>query len=525
MRDAIQLLERLSGEQLHQEALRARASQAMSDHQLAACLLVAERTGWARARGWGSVVQYGVKELELEAQKAADLLRAARLLEGLPLVSEAFRSGKLGWGKIRAMTRVVTRETERAWLEAALTCTTEELARQVALTPRDWKLRAQGQTTSAAELSLDFDASGENRFEPREPADGGAGRSEGQDAGRAGTVGASKTAGAADTITAGVHASAGPGQSCSGAGHSGNASGGVGPGNGDRTGKGEAGRADSTGASSGAGKAGRRGGEGKSGSGSGGPRAKGVPPLPLPGPRFIRVTLLLTPEQYAVYEKAQQRISSQRRRKVGREEATAEMARLTLDAAPERSRARHQVVVHVDASTELAWIETDRGLHVLTDDQRDDALAEGRVFLTTDGGDHPDRRREAGQSDRGREGRTEGEQSDRGRSAERVPPGQGVLDLDEGRSKRKKVRAELPLPTLRALFARARGRCERCSQAHGLEVHHCTPRSRGGTHELEQLKLLCDRCHWVGHDDDFAADPTWEGARAKARRRRRKAAG
>lgn len=547
MRDVIMQLERLPGVELHQEALRARASLAVSDYQLAACLLVAERSGWARHKGWGSAVQYGVHELELEAQKAADLLRAARLLEGLPLLSEAFRTARVGWGKIRAITRIVTPETEREWLEAALACTTEELARQVALSPREYKRRAQEETASAAERGLDFDAEPSPTAPPptagtQQPADFGASGS--PEAGPARAAAASRGT-TRPTATAPVEAAEPATEAPDGCSP----------------------RTSPIASSEPAGASGPAQPGGTSGDS---PNPRATPKAarngarPLPGPRLIRVNLLFTPEQYAIYEKAHQRISSKRRRKVGREEATVEMARHTLDAAPERSRARHQIVVHLDAATELAWLETGRGLHTLTDEQRDALLSEGRIFVTTEASAHGDRNRgtaseqsdrgrnrrtetehsdrgqdrrtETEQSDRSRGGRTEGEQPDRGQSARpggkprdcgEEAPEQGLLDIDGTREKRpaKKLPAQVPLPTLRALFARAGGQCEKCRGSQGLQVHHCTPRSRGGTHDLELLKLLCDRCHGVGHEKDFASDPTWEAARTRARRRPHRTAG
>lgn len=49
--------------------------------------------------------------------------------------------------------------------------------------------------------------------------------------------------------------------------------------------------------------------------------------------------------------------------------------------------------------------------------------------------------------------------------------------------------------------------CQSCGRKGGprgtaqLHVHHIVPKSKGGGHELSNLKLLCDKCHANLHDD------------------------
>jgi len=49
--------------------------------------------------------------------------------------------------------------------------------------------------------------------------------------------------------------------------------------------------------------------------------------------------------------------------------------------------------------------------------------------------------------------------------------------------------------------------CQSCGAEGGsegtaqLHVHHIVPKSKGGGHELSNLKLLCDQCHADIHDD------------------------
>lgn len=45
------------------------------------------------------------------------------------------------------------------------------------------------------------------------------------------------------------------------------------------------------------------------------------------------------------------------------------------------------------------------------------------------------------------------------------------------------------------------GRCEDCGDKPTRpHVHHIVPRSKGGTHELSNLKAVCTECHAAEHD-------------------------
>ncbi len=68
----------------------------------------------------------------------------------------------------------------------------------------------------------------------------------------------------------------------------------------------------------------------------------------------------------------------------------------------------------------------------------------------------------------------------------------------------------IPAPTLRAVWDRDGSRCTRCgwepalatrADPRFLEVHHLTPHEEGGPNELENLAVLCNRCHDVVHAD------------------------
>jgi len=46
-----------------------------------------------------------------------------------------------------------------------------------------------------------------------------------------------------------------------------------------------------------------------------------------------------------------------------------------------------------------------------------------------------------------------------------------------------------------AVRARDKNRCVRCAETRGLSVHHRIPSWAGGGDEMQNLVLLCSRCH------------------------------
>ncbi|MBM4129540.1 HNH endonuclease [bacterium] len=67
-------------------------------------------------------------------------------------------------------------------------------------------------------------------------------------------------------------------------------------------------------------------------------------------------------------------------------------------------------------------------------------------------------------------------------------------------------RATIPPRTRRAVLARDRHRCatQGCGATAFLEVHHLTPRSRGGSNRAANLVTLCGRCHAFAHEGALA---------------------
>jgi hypothetical protein len=76
-------------------------------------------------------------------------------------------------------------------------------------------------------------------------------------------------------------------------------------------------------------------------------------------------------------------------------------------------------------------------------------------------------------------------------------------------------RATIPPRVRREVLARARGCCQApgCRRTQFLEVHHLKPRSRGGTHALANLVVLCSRCHQLWHERGWGAEALKRPAR------------
>ncbi len=128
-----------STEELHQHNQRLREKLAATEWNLAVALLASARKGLHDQLDYSSVTDYAKKSLNLSPQKTVELISTARVMEKLPLLSEAFRSGRLSWSKVRELKRVSTPETEKVWVEFALANTAEAIQRRVSCSPKEWK--------------------------------------------------------------------------------------------------------------------------------------------------------------------------------------------------------------------------------------------------------------------------------------------------------------------------------------------------------------------------------------------------
>jgi hypothetical protein len=86
--------------------------------------------GW-RASGAKHCVAWMNVELDICPSLARETLRVAHALIDLPQMTSLFRSGRLGWSKVRALTRVATADNEHALAATSLDMTAGDVVRMV----------------------------------------------------------------------------------------------------------------------------------------------------------------------------------------------------------------------------------------------------------------------------------------------------------------------------------------------------------------------------------------------------------
>ena len=119
-------------------------------------------------KGWGG---FGVNSCAhwlgwkcgMNANTAREKVRVAHALPELPLISAAFREGRISYSKVRAMTRVATRRNEDFLLSIARHGTAHHVERMVSLyrsTKRNESLELENRLHAMRELSWFTDEEG-----------------------------------------------------------------------------------------------------------------------------------------------------------------------------------------------------------------------------------------------------------------------------------------------------------------------------------------------------------------------------
>jgi hypothetical protein len=106
-------------ERLHRTLKRIANARALLDAKEAAVLREAQRVRLWERFGYTSLVDYMERELGYTARAAVERLRVANAIEELPAVEQALEQGMLSFSGARELTRIVTPETQAAWLDAA----------------------------------------------------------------------------------------------------------------------------------------------------------------------------------------------------------------------------------------------------------------------------------------------------------------------------------------------------------------------------------------------------------------------
>jgi hypothetical protein len=89
------------------------------DHEELVLIREAIRVQLWRPLGMTSMREYMEDVLGHSPHVASERLRVAEALDALPAIEEALAGGELSYSAVRELTRIATRKTEDAWLEAA----------------------------------------------------------------------------------------------------------------------------------------------------------------------------------------------------------------------------------------------------------------------------------------------------------------------------------------------------------------------------------------------------------------------
>ncbi len=536
MHEDLAFLKGLDNAALHAEGRNRSRRLAGTTWDMAVCLLAIDerRSYWGRK--YTSTVQYAVMEFGLDGHRASELLRTARELQNLPLIRESFRCGDLCWSKVRELTRVVEPETEAQWLEFALAHTAERVGREVVLSPRQYKAQqAMAQaaieqlplqaTPQAALARLPLQATTQATVEPLslqatpqatvkqltlQATTQAAVKELPVQASTQGAVGQATIDQVSRPLQATTQTTAEemPPQPLQPATTAANLT----PQEAATTPETSADTADTS------------------------------APASNPGPprlanKRIRLTLDLTPDQYAIVEQA---LNEVHRRQGGRrptkERAVTTICRAFLAGGSPTARLKSQVIVHTNAERDQHWYETQRGILPASEpcaaaaeapvsqsqkfqmEQSSDNLAQPAGLQTQDSNTASKQHGVLQMQDTS--GTTEQpemfqvEQSVASKRKSGEPSGSAPCK-PEGSHRR---RPALPRDVVRAVRARANGRCETpgCGRGGRLHLHHVTPVSDGGQHDIDTLQLLCTACHAQHHETDFERRPEWRQAREHA---------
>lgn len=280
--------------------------------ELGAWLLAIHRSRAYEKAGFRSAVGFAIRRAGLEPHKASNLLRIAQALERLPVLAAAYQAGRVGYAKIREITRVAEPETDESWLEYALSHTTDQVRHKLSCSSRTYELRAaSGRQDGLLPIGTDCSDSQTSASEVGSP-----GRERGSQT-AATTLIAQPSTGALSTLSA-------PSTPCTAATCEGSL-------------------------------------------------FQATEQSSVPGPHFVHVAMDFTPEEYAEWQSSRERLSRQFGRRLSQKEVVLELIRRHLATAPRSELARNPVVVRLETDGQ-SFLETDRGRLPISPERGQDYL-------------------------------------------------------------------------------------------------------------------------------------------------------
>ncbi len=117
--------------QIHAELLTALRQRRAAEHAAARLLRLVADESLHQALGYASIYDYAEQALDLSVRQARGLLQIGGMLPSLPALDAAFAAGTISWTKARELIRVITPDTDAAWVAAATENTSRTLEAMV----------------------------------------------------------------------------------------------------------------------------------------------------------------------------------------------------------------------------------------------------------------------------------------------------------------------------------------------------------------------------------------------------------
>lgn len=113
--------------QIHAELIAALRQRRAAEHTAARLLRQVADESLHQRLGYASIYDYAEQALDLSVRQARGLMQIGGMLRSLPALDAAFAAGTISWTKARELIRVVTPDTEAAWVAAATANTSRAL--------------------------------------------------------------------------------------------------------------------------------------------------------------------------------------------------------------------------------------------------------------------------------------------------------------------------------------------------------------------------------------------------------------
>ncbi len=112
---------------IHAELVAALRRRCAAEHTAARLLRQVADESLHHALGYASIYDYAEQALDLSVRQARGLMQIGGMLPSLPALDAAFAAGAISWTKARELIRVITPETDAAWVDAAIENTSRAL--------------------------------------------------------------------------------------------------------------------------------------------------------------------------------------------------------------------------------------------------------------------------------------------------------------------------------------------------------------------------------------------------------------